>query len=107
MTQVLEDTIQRTVERLVAEFQPMKVYLFGSVAEGSASRHSDIDLMIVLSDLPDSPTRLARRGYRALRGLCHPTDLLFRSEAAFAQRATSPVSLEHQVLHHGRCLYGG
>lgn len=37
-------------ERLVHEFNPLKIILFGSRAEGRATEESDIDLLILLCD---------------------------------------------------------
>ena len=39
------------LHRLVAEFQPEAVYLFGSYAWGNPTKDSDIDLAIVSDDL--------------------------------------------------------
>ena len=40
--------------RLVAEYQPERIYLFGSKARGDAGPDSDYDIMLVVSscDLP-------------------------------------------------------
>lgn len=43
-----DEEIQRVANRLVADFRPHKVILFGSRATGSAGAHSDVDLLIVL-----------------------------------------------------------
>lgn len=75
------------VDRLVKEFRPLRIILFGSQARGDARWDSDIDLLVVLphvenkrdtavamlrvlSDLPVSkdiiptdPEEIARRGY--------------------------------------------
>ena len=41
------DCISRMVEKLVAEYKPEKIILFGSYAWGEPDRDSDIDLFIV------------------------------------------------------------
>lgn len=41
------------VERLVREFDPLKIILFGSHARGDATRHSDVDLLVVLERVDD------------------------------------------------------
>ncbi|MDR7521376.1 MAG: nucleotidyltransferase domain-containing protein [Armatimonadota bacterium] len=50
----------------------VSVVLFGSVARGDARAHSDIDLLVIVSDLP--PGRLARQG------LVGPADALLDPE---------------------------
>jgi len=40
--------IQKMVERIVAQFRPEKVILFGSQARGDAGPDSDVDLLVVM-----------------------------------------------------------
>ena len=39
--------------RIVRDFNPLQIVLFGSQARGDAHRHSDIDLLVVFSELSD------------------------------------------------------
>jgi predicted nucleotidyltransferase len=39
--------IREIVEKLVADYRPQKVILFGSYARGRQQQHSDIDLLII------------------------------------------------------------
>ena len=36
--------------RIVRDFNPLQIVLFGSQARGDAHRHSDIDLLVVFSE---------------------------------------------------------
>ena len=48
-----EDLLQTAIQRLVAEFQPEQIWLFGSCARGEVMQHSDIDIAILpRTDLP-------------------------------------------------------
>ena len=40
-------------ERIVREFDPLQIILFGSQARGDADRDSDIDMLVVFSELTD------------------------------------------------------
>src|SRR5258708_21405567 len=44
------DVIPAMVRRIVDEFQPLKVILFGSFARGEAGRDSDVDLLVILPE---------------------------------------------------------
>jgi len=46
-SQDLQMVIQRMVEKLLAEYAPEKVVLFGSYAYGAPRAESDIDLLII------------------------------------------------------------
>ncbi|MGH9113403.1 MAG: nucleotidyltransferase domain-containing protein, partial [Acidimicrobiales bacterium] len=52
----LRDWVPDIVEAIVARFDPVKVILFGSVADGTDGPDSDLDFLVVLDDAP-----LARR----------------------------------------------
>lgn len=43
----IQETLQKLVQRLVAEYAPEKVILFGSYAYGQPDADSDIDLLII------------------------------------------------------------
>lgn len=43
----LYDELLRIVTKLVAEYQPEKIILFGSLAQGKVHKESDIDLVII------------------------------------------------------------
>jgi len=48
-----ETCLPEIVERLVARFNPLQIYLFGSVARGDARQGSDVDLLIVMPEETD------------------------------------------------------
>ena len=50
---VTTDMIPVMVERIVQEFHPLRVILFGSQARGEAGRWSDVALLVVLEACAD------------------------------------------------------
>jgi len=50
----IKEIILQIVEKIVKEYQPEKVILFGSYAYGAPDRDSDIDLLII-KDTKDRP----------------------------------------------------
>ena len=46
---VNEQALRIATERLIAQFRPNRVILFGSQARGTADEHSDVDLLVVCS----------------------------------------------------------
>ena len=47
------DWIQVMTDRIVTQFSPEQVILFGSQARGSAGNRSDVDLLVVLPTITD------------------------------------------------------
>ncbi len=45
---ITEENIRELCERIVQEFQPEKIILFGSYASGNPTPDSDVDLLVVL-----------------------------------------------------------
>ena len=41
------------VDRIVEQFQPVRILLFGSRARDDARESSDVDLLVVMSSVPD------------------------------------------------------
>jgi len=102
-----EDSLLRQVTRkLVAEFRPEKVYLFGSRAWGQPTEDSDYDFMVIVAESDETPIRRVQRAHRALIGLAFPTDVLVKTRAEFDEYAGVYASLECQVIEQGRPLYG-
>jgi uncharacterized protein len=62
MKAIDEDLLQTAIQRLVAEFQPEQIWLFGSYAWGTPTAESDIDLMVIV---PSSDERSIKRMQRA------------------------------------------
>ncbi len=51
---VTQEQIAQMAQKIAEQYQPEKIILFGSYAQGTASEQSDIDLLIVIknSELP-------------------------------------------------------
>jgi predicted nucleotidyltransferase len=48
------EEIDNIVEQLVRLYKPIKVILFGSLAQGQINESSDIDLFIIKNDVPET-----------------------------------------------------
>ena len=92
-------------ERGLADFlatQPdvVAAYLFGSLAEGRATPHSDVDTAILLTAASD-PLTVGDRQLQLMGELERFAD----REVDVVMLNTAPPILQHQVLRHGRLLY--
>jgi predicted nucleotidyltransferase len=94
------------VERLVAEFHPEQIILFGSHAWGTPTDDSDVDLLVIVSDSHESPYQRAVRAHRCLQGMGFAKDVLVRTRAEAERYRHVYASLFCQVFEKGKVLYG-
>ncbi len=93
-------------QRLVAEFAPERIILFGSHAWGHPNKDSDVDLLVVVSESDLSAPRRAARAYGCLREVPIPLDILVRTREEVERTRHVPASLIHEILERGQVLYG-
>ena len=106
MNAVTEPLLQEMTRRLVDEFQPERVFLFGSRAWGTPGRGSDVDLMVIVPSSNETAHERAVRALRALRGVGVPKDVIVQTRDVFERRATVFASLESKIVRRGKLLYG-
>jgi uncharacterized protein len=100
-----DPVVTEIVRRLVAAYDPERVYLFGSAARGETGANSDFDVLVIVPD-DASPDRLrSRRAYEALWGLGAAVDVLVTRHEAFEARTAVPTSLPARVLEEGVLLH--
>ena len=103
---ILDNTIlQEITERLVAEFDPDQVILFGSHAWGTPNENSDIDLYVVIPNTPERPLARARRALSCLEKLQVSKDVLVRTRLEAQKYQAVYASLESLIFEKGRKLY--
>jgi predicted nucleotidyltransferase len=101
-----KNLLETATQRLVAEFQPEQVWLYGSHAWGNPHDDSDVDLLVVVSDSDETPIRRSQRAHRCLRGLQMPKDILVETRQEVDRVKKLKTSLENVILSRGRRLYG-
>lgn len=102
-----EAAIPIMVERIVDGFDPIRVTLFGSRTRGNYTRHSDVDLLVVL-DGPIDPmdrrqTRVAIR--RALGDLVVAKDIVVTTPDEIERRGDLAGNVLYYALREGVTLY--
>ena len=97
--------LEEVVQRLVAAFEPERIYLFGSAARGESGPDSDYDLMVVVADDAPPARRRSRLAYEVLWGLGVAADVLVWTRTAFDARAHLKASLPAVILREGRLLH--
>ena len=100
-----DPALAEAVRRLVAAYQPERIYLFGSVARGDADPDSDYDLLLVVKDDAPPERRRSRLAYEALHGTGTAADVLVCTRSYFDDRRSLKASLPGTVLREGRLLH--
>ena len=91
------------VDRIVEEFDPQKIILFGSHARGDANRWSDIDLLVVF-DEPVNNSEMAVAIMRLLRGFGVAKDVVVTDVATLEYRGTRIGTVFRTALKEGHIV---
>ena len=101
----LNENIKKMIrEKIYSEIKPKQVILFGSYAYGTATKDSDIDLMIVEQKIIGSKVKEAVRIKRILNEVDMSKDILVVSEDEFEFYKTEAGSVIRDAYERGEVL---
>lgn len=95
--------IQDYVYRLVREFHPQRVILFGSHAYGNATPDSDVDLLVVMPDGGDPLGKAGEIRVRLPRSF--PLDLIVRDPETLRWRIAQQDWFLREITEKGKVLH--
>lgn len=105
MTNISYQKIQKVADRIVQDYKPEKIILFGSHAWGKPSRDSDVDLFVV----KNSRKRRFDREYELRMKLFGhgfpPLDLLIYTPGEVQKRLEIEDFFVQDILSKGKILY--
>ena len=98
--------LERVLVALVEDFGAEKIIVFGSCVRGTATEHSDVDLLVIRSRPPDC----TRPAYDALTAAAKAqplisTDILVRTPDEWQAKQTRPFGVFDEIVHHGLPVY--
>ena len=99
-----DTVIETMVDRIVARFQPARVLLFGSHARGTADRWSDVDLLVVMEEVPDK-RRAAVEIRRELSDLPVSIDIIVTTPEEIVRRGKIIGTVLRSALRDGKVVY--
>jgi predicted nucleotidyltransferase len=100
----VQTCLNRLVKRIVKQFHPNTIILFGSQARGEAGFDSDIDLLVVMPVTRSvRETRLAIS--LALPDLPIPVDVIVTTPEDFEWRKDIVGTIEWPATREGKVLY--
>lgn len=96
--------IQQMVSRIVTQFNPEKIVLFGSHARGDGTADSDVDLLIVMP-VEDSKRAKQLEIRAAVRDVHIPKDIIISRPEEFQWRKDIVGTIERPATREGQILY--
>ncbi len=106
MVAEVETLLPEMTRRLVAEFDPCQIYLFGSYAWGQPNEDSDVDLFVIVPDSDESRRDREIRARHCLRDLPVAKDVLVQTQEELERTSRVYASLQCEILERGKKLYG-
>lgn len=102
---VTRKQINVVVRKIVDEFNPEKVILFGSYAYGKPTIDSDVDMLVIMES-DERPAVRTSRVVGALWGIkTFPMDLLVRTPAEIEHRLAIGDFFVQEIVERGKVLY--
>jgi uncharacterized protein len=100
----VQETICEMVRRIVAQFNPDKIILFGSHARGKPGPDSDVDLLVVMPPHGSKRER-AVEIYGLLAGMGVPKDVIVVTPEEFEAYRDAPGTVIRTARQEGKVLY--
>lgn len=101
---VAREQIEEILRRIVQQFKPDRVILFGSHARGDAGPESDADLLVVMP-VSGSRRKQATAIELALVGVNLPVDLIVATPEEAERQRRQKGTVVGAALREGRLLY--
>jgi predicted nucleotidyltransferase len=100
---ISEDTLREIVRRIVEAVHPEKIILFGSAARGEMGPDSDLDLLVVKSNVHRRATIQTIEEH--LMGLVVPTDIIVATPEDLERHKDTIGLIYRPALRGGRVVY--
>ena len=101
-----DEILEKIVDALKAEFNPLKVYLFGSHARGQNSENSDYDIMLVVKSTPLNQIQRQEKVAEILWPFHVAADVLVYTEAEIEEQKQIPSSFVTSTFSEGKIISG-
>lgn len=101
---VSRDSISQATARLVKEFNPQKIILFGSQARGTADDRSDVDLLVVAKFSGKRRSMIVSMD-RSLRGIGFARDIILVTPDEYERDRQIPGTVARPASQEGKVLY--
>jgi uncharacterized protein len=99
-----KEKIKEIVLKIAQGYDPDKIILFGSYANGIPDEHSDLDLLVIKNSEKSRPER-GIDVRRLLAGALIPMDILVYTDKEVTESENNKYSFIHEAIKNGKILY--
>ncbi len=99
-----EETLEHVVDQIVQLAHPDRVILFGSAATGDMTADSDLDLLVIETQVPDARHESVRLR-AALESVPWPIDVIVMSRERFEETKNVIGGIAYPAHKYGKVLY--
>jgi len=103
-TKSVSKKIEKMVKRIVKQFHPLKIILFGSYARGTAGPDSDVDLLVVMPTTGSKREKAIEIGV-ALHDIPIAKDVIVVTPEEFEWRKDVIGTMEQPAAREGKVIY--
>ncbi|MHB9028749.1 MAG: nucleotidyltransferase domain-containing protein [Candidatus Latescibacterota bacterium] len=98
------EIVSEMVRRIVETVHPLRIILFGSAARGEMGEHSDLDVLVIMSDGVHR-RQTAQAIYRSFWGLGFAVDVLVATPSDIQNYGQNPSLVLFPALREGKEIY--
>ena len=106
MRKVSSQKIKKVTEKIVKEYKPEKIILFGSHAWGKPHLDSDVDLFIVKKSRKRQIDRMRELRMKLIGNNFPAMDLLIYTPKELSRRLAIGDFFVREIIEKGKVLYG-
>ena len=107
MSLAVSDQIDELVKQINLATPASSIILFGSHANGTPTKDSDIDLCVITREKEKRKLQILRDIRKAIVSISSmPVDILVYQESEFAERSAEPTTFEFKIEQEGIKIYG-
>ena len=96
-----DEKLETILSKLIPEFHPKKIFLFGSHVRGFATDDSDYDLLLIINSSAERKRDRSIRARKSLTGIGIPVDVFIYTESEFDDWKNEFSSIPHTVEAEG------
>jgi len=97
-------TLNRTIEVIIANVNPDKIILFGSRSTSDAKNNSDYDICILKKGI-ENKRKLVQKLYRLLYGINSSVDIIAETSERFEELKNIKSLIYRNIFLNGIILY--